>query len=114
MKIGWDRYTAFALGMLTLTSAVSAAELRGRIWDAATGRAPNMGKIVLSCGGDPSPHPLVGSGTFSIRNVPNGPCTIKLSTSSGSASRNIAINKPVVQFNGETRKAGNKILLVPR
>ncbi|MDX1411008.1 MAG: hypothetical protein R3351_02535 [Nitrospirales bacterium] len=102
------------LMLVLVTSAASAAELRGRVWDAKTKKAPNRGSLELSCGGNPNPHPLVGNGSYSIRNVPNGTCKITVSTSGGKASRTITINKPVVQFNGETRKAGNKIFLVPR
>ena len=100
--------------LLLATSVVSAAELRGRIWDAATGNAPSGGSLQLNCGGSPNPHSLVGNGSYSIRNVPSGPCKITVRTSDGTASRNITINKPVVRFNGETRRAGNRIFLVPR
>ena len=108
------RFFLWSLLLLLFSSFASAAELRGRIWDAKTGKAPAKGSLKVSCGGNPNPHSLVGSGSYSIRNVPNGICTLTVNTSNGSASRTITINKPVVQFNGETRKAGNKIFLVPR
>lgn len=95
-------------------SLASAAELRGRIWDASTGKAPSGGSIQLSCGGKPNPHKLVGTGSYSIRNVPNGSCRATIKTSRGSASRTVTINKPVVQFSSETRTVGNKVLLIPR
>ena len=102
------------LVLCLIASSASAAELRGRIWDAKTGKAPKGGSLKLSCGGNPNPHSLVGSGSFSIRNVPDGSCKITVSVSGGKASRNISINKPVVRFSGEIRKAGNQVLLVPR
>lgn len=108
-------FISFYLLMLILFPiSASSAELRGQIWDAATGAAPANGSLHLSCGGKPNPHPLVGNGSYSIRNVPNGSCKLTVSTSRGTATRTISINKPVVQFNCETRRAGNKIVLVPR
>lgn len=95
-------------------AVASSAELRGRIWDASTGAAPKGGSLKLSCGGSPNPHPLAGNGTYSIRDVPSGTCKLTVTTSKGIASRTITINKPVVQFSCETRKVGNKIVLVPR
>ena len=100
--------------LLLIPTAVSSAELRGKIWDASTGAAPAKGSLRLTCGGKPNPHPLVGNGSYSIRDVRSGSCTLTISTSSGSASRTISINKPVVQFSCETRRAGNTIVLVPR
>jgi hypothetical protein len=100
--------------LLMLPAVASSAELRGRIWDASTGTAPKEGSLKLSCGGSPNPHPLVGKGSYSIRNVPSGTCELTVTTSSGKASRTITINKPVVQFSCETRAVGKKIVLVPR
>lgn len=100
--------------LLLAPTVVSSAELRGRIWDASTGVAPQGGSLKLSCGGSPNPHPLVGKGSYSIRNVPDGTCKLTVTTSSGKASRTITINKPVVQFSCETRTVGKKIVLVPR
>lgn len=105
----------FSLLILLIFPAIaSSAELRGRIWDASTGAAPKGGSLKLSCGGTPDPHPLVGKGSYSIRNVPSGTCELTVTTSRGKASRIITINKPVVQFSCETRAVGNKIVLVPR
>jgi hypothetical protein len=100
--------------ILMVPAVASSAELRGRIWDASTGAAPKGGSLKLSCGGSPNPHPLAGNGTYSIRDVPSGTCKLTVTTSKGIASRTITINKPVVQFSCETRKVGNKIVLVPR
>ena len=108
------QFYIWPLILLLASTIASAAELRGRIWDAATSKAPENASLRLSCGGNPNPHPLLGSGSYSIRNVPNGTCTLTVNTANGSASRTVTINKPVVQFSGETRKAGNKIFLVPR
>ncbi len=104
------------IGTSLLSGAACSAELRGRIWDAATGAAPAGGSLELSCGGDPSPnpHPLTGSGAYSIRNVPSGTCKVTVHTSQGRASRTVAINKPVVQFSCETRAVGRKVVLIPR
>lgn len=100
--------------LLLVPAVASSAELRGRIWDASTGAAPKGGSLELSCGGSPNPHPLAGKGSYSIRDVPSGTCTLTVTTSRGAASRTITINKPVVQFSCETRTVGNKIVLVPR
>lgn len=100
--------------LLLVPAVASSAELRGRIWDASTGAAPKDGSLKLSCGGSPNPHPLAGNGSYSIRDVPSGTCKLTITTSRGIVSRNITINKPVVQFSCETRKVGNKIVLVPR
>ena len=108
------RFFFWPLVLLLFGSVVSAAELRGRIWDAKTGNAPAGGSLNASCGGNPNPHTLVGSGSYSIRNVPDGTCTLTVSIGNSTASRTITINKPVVRFNGEIRKAGNKFFLVPR
>lgn len=107
---------AFWLVILSqaLSGIASAAELRGRIWDASTGSAPVGGKLQLNCGGKPNPHPLGGKGSYSIRNVPSGNCKLTVTTPSGTASRTIAINRPVVKFSGETRAVGNGIILIPR
>jgi hypothetical protein len=102
---------AFWLVILSqaFSGIASAAELRGRILNAPTGA-----ELKLNCGGKPNPHPLGGSGSYSIRNVPSGNCKLTVTTSSGTASRTIAINKPVVKFSGEIRAIGNGIVLIPR
>jgi len=101
---------------LLLSGTASSAELRGRIWDGSTGVAPIDGELALSCGGNPSPnpHPLTGSGFYSIRNVPDGTCKLTVTTSRGTASRTIAINKPVVRFSCETRAVGKRLFLISR
>jgi len=97
-----------------LSGTALAAELRGRIWDTNTGKAPAAAELALSCGGQPNPHPLGGDGSYSIRDVPSGNCKITVNTSRGKASRTIAINRPVVKFSGETSAVGNGIVLIPR
>jgi hypothetical protein len=99
---------------LLVPVVASPAELRGRIWDASTGAAPTGGSLELSCGGQPNPHLLAGNGSYSIRNVPSGTCKLTVTTSNGDAARTITINRPVIQFSCETRKVGNRIVLVPR
>jgi len=109
-----NRLSLWLLILLLAPAVVSSAELRGRIWDASTGAAPQSGSLQLSCGGSPNPHPLAGNGSYSIRDIPGGTCKLTVTTSRGTASRTITISKPVVQFSCETRTVGNKIVLVPR
>ena len=107
-------FSVWPMLLCLVTVSVSAAEVRGRIWDSSTGAAPSDGRLENNCGGTPKSHPLVGNGSYSIRNIPNGSCTLNVITSYGSAARTITVNKPVVQFNSEIRRAGNRIFLVPR
>jgi hypothetical protein len=104
----------FLILAIFLPTVASAAEVRGRIWDASTGAAPAGGEVQLSCGGNPNPYILRGSGNYSIRDVSSGTCQVTVTTSGGSATRSISVNKPVVQFSGETRAIGNRIVLIAR
>lgn len=98
-----------------LPGVIAAAELRGRIWDAATDVAPPGGTLRVHCPGFSEPTELSGNGNYSFRNVPpQVSCTLTVSTNAGEGSRSVNVNGPVVRFDAELRKIGNRLLLIPK
>jgi hypothetical protein len=119
LKGNASRIRAFPFCLIVLSlvipEVVSAAELRGRIWEKSTNSAPSNSSLELNCGQDKFTTPLGSNGSYSIRNVPSrATCILTVKIGERSASRAIPVNGPVVEFYAEIRVVDSQLFLIPR
>ena len=107
MKTRWVGYTTFALAVLTLSSAVAAAELRGRLVGI------KGATIDVDCPGGSGSASIQGNGNFVVRGLPAGQ-DCSFSVRKGNA-RSMAIrfrtSSNLVRYSGTLSAYGNSILV---
>ncbi len=111
----WKGALPGAVLLLALPFAAHGAELQGRFWGTGISGAPGSATLHVQCGDFESSAPLSGNGTYSIRDLPSAGCHLKVNVS-GRWSEPIPFKSggSVVQFNGEIRVAGSRVMVLRR
>ena len=112
------RCTAVIIGVATFIFAsfgVSAAELRGKILAFGGGNPPSGAVMYAECKGTQKHASVASDGRYSIRGLPSG-TTCELSIAIGDAKSPripFTTSGPVARFNGQVRRRGNSLVLIP-
>ena len=103
--------------VLLWSGAMSAAELRGRIWNSNnSNQAPANATLHVTCPNFSQNSVLAEAGHYSIRNLPSKATCVVMVSVGDKQSKEVEIrtNAPVVRFNAEVRSISDRVLLLPR